>query len=268
MIQKHSKNIILVMLILTLFSVAAYWVASDQIERWQTLKTQRELQALYEVTPSPQPSLQSTISPQPTDRPPTLLTESTTVETEIQPQFIDLLEINPDVIGWISIPGTKIDYPVVQGDDNVWYLNHNIYGEEEKAGTVFMDYRMTLDGLDHHQILYGHHLRQGTMFTDLMKYKDATFFQKNRRIIFDRLGQREVWEIFSVYVTSVDFYYIETQFADDQAWLDFIRLLQDKSMHDSRQVLTADDEVLTLSTCTYEFNNARFAVHARRVKNP
>ncbi|MDD3866199.1 MAG: class B sortase [Eubacteriales bacterium] len=266
---------LMLMLIILLLGAAVFIIARPWIESRQSLAMQRDLQAIYQTPSSPQQphptaSVTSTVPAAPTARPTTAVwpTAGESEPTEIQPQFRELLEINDDVIGWIIIPGTMIDYPVVQGDDNKWYLDHDLYGEEDKAGTVFMDYRMTLDGKDRHQILYGHHLRQGTMFTDLMKYKNADFFQKNRRIILDRLDGREVWEIFSVYVTSVDFYYIETRFSDDQAWLDFIKTIQDRSMHDTSVELSAGDQVLTLSTCTYEFDNARFAVHARRVSQP
>lgn len=277
MSQRRTRSVTLIMVVLILVAAAAFLIGQPWYERRQSLLMQQRLQVMYQTTDPSVPA--QTTQPTPTtaaSRPTATLPPAETgnpslPETEttfIQPQFLNLLELNHDVIGWISIPGTQIDYPFAQGDDNQWYLDHNLYGEEDKAGTIFMDYRMTLDGQDRHQILYGHHLRQGTMFTDLMNYKDPAFFQKNRRIILDRLDHREIWEIFSVYVTSVDFYYIETCFADDQAWLSFIEAIQSRSMHDSSIRLSADDQVLTLSTCTYEFENARFAVHARLVDTP
>ncbi|NCC47627.1 MAG: sortase, partial [Clostridia bacterium] len=179
---------LMLMLIILLLSAAVFIIARPWIESRQSLAMQRDLQAIYQTPsslqqPHPTASVTSTVPAAPTARPTTAVwpTAGESEPTEIQPQFRELLEINDDVIGWIIIPGTMIDYPVVQGDDNKWYLDHDLYGEEDKAGTVFMDYRMTLDGKDRHQILYGHHLRQGTMFTDLMKYKNADFFQKNRR---------------------------------------------------------------------------------------
>ena len=258
-------------LLVIVVGFSVWLIYQDFSESWHNQKLQKEMQSLYTSTPTPAPTvtLAPTLTPAPaeTDPPETEPPETEPPGPVILPQFADLLAINPDVVAWINIPGTSIDYPVVQNDDNKYYLDHDIYGESSKAGTLFMDYRMTLNGDDRHQIIYGHHLRDGSMFTDLMKYKDQSFFSENRYIYLDQLYTQETWEIFSAYVTSTEFYYIETRFADDEDWLDFIKLFQDKSKFDTDIVMSADDQVLTLSTCTYEFDDARFVVHARRLPN-
>jgi sortase B len=183
----------------------------------------------------------------------------------IMNKFHRLLEINNDVIGWIKIPGTKIDYPVVKTDNNDFYLEHDINQKKSKAGTIFMDFRNQGDGTDKHTILYGHHMRDGSMFTELMKFKQKEFIGENMTILFDTLYEEITFEIFSVYVTGTDFYYIETSFSSDGEYLDFLKIIQEKSMFERDLTLKAEDQILTLSTCTYEFDNARFVVHARRI---
>ncbi|MGI6536892.1 MAG: class B sortase [Caldicoprobacterales bacterium] len=193
-------------------------------------------------------------------------TDSVPDEPAIMDRYLPLLEINKDIVGWISVPDTVIDYPVVQAEDNNYYLRRDIYGERARAGTIFMDYRCKADCSGKHTILYGHHMRNGTMFKDLMKYKNKEFFQNNTLIRFDTLYDEITWEVFSVYITSASFNYIQTSFASDEEYIAFLNTIKEKSMFESSVELSEDDQILTLSTCTYEYDNARFVVHARRVR--
>ncbi|HHY83576.1 MAG TPA: class B sortase [Clostridiales bacterium] len=185
----------------------------------------------------------------------------------IMKRYDQLREINKDIIGWISIPGTSINYPVVKSDNNSYYLDHNIYGEKARSGAIFMDYRNNAAAKDRHIIIYGHHMRDGSMFTGLMKYKKQKFFEENSIIRFDTLYEEIEWEIFSVYVTPSDYRYTITEFQSDEDFLEFIEKAKKKSMFKKDIELTKDDQILTLSTCTYEYDDARFVVHARRVRN-
>ena len=274
-VQKRQKIIqrLLTVLIICLVVTAGWLLYQEIAERRQNERLQNELRELYTEAPSPTPEPEPTItSPASTPTATPSISPETEAPTEpdpprILPQFEDLLEINQDVVGWIHIPGTPIDYPVVQTDDNVYYLDHDIYGETARNGTLFMDYRMLLDGTDRHQIIYGHHTRDSSMFTRLMDYKSESFFNANRLIYLDQLYEKQTWEIFSVYVTSTDFYYIETRFSGDEDWLAFMETVQDRSKFDTSVELSADDQMLTLSTCTYEFDDARFVVHARLISD-
>src|SRR5699024_4709303 len=93
--------------------------------------------------------------------------------------FEGLLAQNEDVVGWITIDDTKIDYPIVQAGDNLTYLNRNFYGEETRAGSIFMDYRNNLAHDNKNIIVYGHRMRDGTMFQQLTKFLEADFVEKN-----------------------------------------------------------------------------------------
>lgn len=187
-------------------------------------------------------------------------------ETNIAEKFIPILEINPEVVGWLIIPGTTIDYPVVQTDDNEYYLSHDINGKESKRGAIFMDYRNIPSGDDKNTILYGHNMRDGSMFKDITKFKDKNFFEENTTIWFYTLDKLTQWEVFSAYVTEAGFNYVRKDFQSDEDYLDFINSLKDKSMHKIEVDLNKDDKIITLSTCSYEFDDARFVVHARRVR--
>lgn len=180
-------------------------------------------------------------------------------------KFRQLYGENNDLVGWIQIPGTVIDYPVLQFMDNVFYLERNFYGEKHKAGSIFMDYRNGSEAEDFNTILYGHHMADGSMFKDLMKYKKEDFFREHPTIKFDILNKEYEWEIFSIYVTDVEFYYIDTNFPTEEKKLDFIRSIRERTLYETDISVGPEDHILTLSTCTYEFDNARFVVHAKRV---
>lgn len=184
----------------------------------------------------------------------------------LTPKFEQLLNQNPDFNGWIQVPDTRIDYPVVKSSDNEFYLNHNFEKEQSKHGAIFMDYRNQGYGLDRHTIVYGHYMKDGSMFKDLEKYSEQQFYENNP-IIYTHTnnGKKIKWKVFSTYVTDTNFYYIETDFASDDVFKDFIDNITDKSLIASELDVTTDNQILTLSTCSYEFDDARFVVHATRI---
>ncbi|WP_216828372.1 class B sortase [Alkalihalobacterium elongatum] len=188
-------------------------------------------------------------------------------EPKIIESFQPLLEINKNTIGWITVPNTSIDYPVVQTNDNDYYLDHNFQHSKSDAGAIFMDFRNTPDLSDRHSIIYGHHMRDGSMFKGLLNYENEDFFVNNRTITIQSLAEETEWEVFSAYVTATDFYYIVTDFSSDKEYLDFLHLVQKKSQIQLNDInITHEDQLLTLSTCAYDFDDARFVVHARRIQ--
>lgn len=185
-------------------------------------------------------------------------------------KFNKLQEINKDIIGWIYIPNTKIDYPVVKASDNEFYLNRDVEKKTNKAGAIFMDYRNSLDEnfntKDKNTVLYGHHMKDGSMFADLKKFKSEDFFNENRYIYLDTKEGRKKYEIFSVFITKTDFNYIKSQFNNEKDFTDFSKSIQEKSSISTDIKLSNNDEFLTLSTCTYEFDDGRLALVGRLVK--
>jgi sortase B len=233
---------------------------------------ERTRQLMASVTPTPVPPA----TPAPTPKP--ITTKSPTAPPPPTPtprvyvissRFSTLLAQNPDTIGWITIADTPIDYPVVQSDDNEHYLHISFDGNESKAGTLFLDYRCEITSeFPPHFIIYGHHMKNGSMFKALMRFKEKDFFSSHRTFRFDTLYEDMEWEIFSAYVTEAVDPYIRTRFDSDEEWLAFLNDRHARSMHVTPDItLSQDDIVLTLSTCTYEFKDARFVVHARLVRD-
>ncbi len=178
-------------------------------------------------------------------------------------------EENKDTVGWIVVPGIdQIDYPVVQAEDNDYYLDIAFDGSQRRAGSIFMDYRNKGDGTDKHTIIYGHNMRDNSMFGLLDRYKDKSYYEKNRIIKFDTLYEELEWEIFSVYVTGIEFNYIKTRFETPGEYESFIKSITERHMHKNSEKnidVTKDDQILTLSTCTYEYGDARFVIHAKLI---
>ena len=174
--------------------------------------------------------------------------------------FAALQEINHDIVAWIYIEGTEINYPVVQGDDNSYYLKHLFTGEWNSSGCIFLDSRNTGDFSDQHNVIYGHHMKNGSMFSGLDSYKKQDFYESHPVVLILTPDQNYKMEIFSAYVANVEENAWEMGFtaAGYKAWLGEIAA---KTCITTNIVPAVTDRVLTLSTCSYEFNNARFVVH-------
>jgi sortase B len=181
--------------------------------------------------------------------------------------------INSDVIGWLAIPGTVIEYPVLRYSDNEFYLGRDVYKEENSHGSIFMDFRNADELQQRHIILYGHNMQNGTMFHGLMNYKQKDFFDENRLIKFKWDGVETEWEIYLAYLIPPNqIYHINTRFGDAQNFADVMNdtIEYAKTVTPSNMledvVIKPTDQVLTLSTCSYEYDGSFFAVCARRIK--
>lgn len=174
-------------------------------------------------------------------------------------------QINPDVVGWIKIDNTLIDYPIVQTDDNSYYIDHDIEKKDSKSGAIFLDYRNADEAQRKHMIIYGHNMKNGTMFHDLQSYKQEDFFFNHRNFTVWLYGEKREYEVISEFIVSTDVRFIQTKFDSDQAFVDFMKQLMSLSKFETGYTPSAGDEILTLCTCTYEYKSMRNVVQARRV---
>ena len=174
--------------------------------------------------------------------------------------FAALKEINPDIVAWVYIEGTEINYPVVQGTDNQYYLKHLFNGKWNSSGCIFLDRRNEPDFSDRHSIIYGHHMKNGTMFSSLTQYKKQEFYQAHPTILLITPEQNIRVEIFAGYVANVKDDAWEIALESDtkfEAWLEAAR---SRSCFESDMIPAVTDRIVTLSTCRYEFDNARFVL--------
>lgn len=191
-------------------------------------------------------------------------------KTTFNDDVIKLRDTYKDVKAWIKIPGTEIDYPVFQGKDNKEYINKDRDGHKYKWGEVFLDYRSDISNLKEKEarntIIYGHNTTRDSYFTELLKYKKPSFFEKNKYIYVSTKDKNYKFQVVSAYETSVNFYYIDTKFDDKDDYAQFLYKIEDKSMHSSPINIIGDESLLTLSTCIDGKPERRFVVHAILVK--
>ena len=174
-----------------------------------------------------------------------------------------LEEVNPDMVGWLTVKGTKIDYPVVRGSDNDKYLTTNFYKEADYNGWVFMDYRNNPLDLDDNTIIYAHNrFSSGIMFGTLPNIRKKSWLEKeeNYYITFNTMEKVQKWRIFSYYTIDVTSDYLTTNFESEKDHKAFINKITKRSRKNFKVTVTPEDKILTLSTC-YNTED-RFVVHA------
>ena len=177
--------------------------------------------------------------------------------------FTKLLQMNSDTQGWISVPSTNIEYPVVQTKDNSYYLTHSFDKATNKYGWIFMDYRNLIDPLSRNIILYGHD-SSNLMFGPLRTMYNKSRYQKkeNQIITFNTLKADMKFQIFSIYVTENTSDYLRVLFSNDDEFLTFANQLKEKSVYNFHVDLKKTDHILTLSTC---HDNDRLVIHAKLI---
>ena len=175
---------------------------------------------------------------------------------------------NKDTIGWITIDNTVIDYPIVLGEDNDYYLTHAFDHTYSIAGTLFADYRNTSDFSENYNtVVYGHNLISGKMFSDLDKYFKKSFFEANRYVYIYTEDGIYIYEVFNVVKISVNVNYIKTYFANPNDFIEFAYAMKAQSLYQTDVQFNSSDRLLTLSTCTNAHNAAeRYCVQAKLVE--
>ena len=159
---------------------------------------------------------------------------------------------NPDFVAWLRIPGTNVDYPVVQTDNPDYYLNHTFSGKSSVVGTLFSLADADYAAPGRNIAIYGHHLRSSgeKMFTSLMRYKNPDFYEDNQTIVLDSLYRYSEYTIFAVVNMKVgDWEPSRTTFSGDAAFMAFVNRAKSESLYDTGVEVGADDHILTLITC-------------------
>jgi len=177
-----------------------------------------------------------------------------------------LFEINSDLKGWITIPNTEVNYPLVQTQDNSYYLTHNFSKEENDGGAIFIASENLKPLEDRNTIIHGHHMKDGSMFASLNKYKEPEFIENNKKIYISTKDEVFEYEIFSVYVEEASSDPYKYSFASDEEYVNYLKGLNERSYTriDTNE-FTKDDKIITLSTCSYEVTDGRLLVHARLI---
>ena len=181
-----------------------------------------------------------------------------TIETETA-SFADLRAINPDVFAWLTVYGTNIDYPVVQGDDNIKYVNTDAKGNHSLSGAIFLDYRSGPNFSDFSSILYGHHMENQVMFGEISLFTDKSYFDARRYGALYIDGQEHGLEFFAfVHADAYDFDVFRVKIIEPEEKQAYLDLLTEQAIHLRADVpVTTEDRIILISTCSSDSTNGR-----------
>ena len=192
---------------------------------------------------------------------------------DILEEYKTLYAKNKEFAGWLSIDGTKIDYPVMQTTDNDFYLKHNFNKEPDNNGSLFLDCDCSLYPQSTNMIVYGHHMKSGNMFGFLQKYAKESYWKEHPTISFDTIYEKGTYEVMYVFYSKVygndDLVFKYYQFINANSAKEFeyyMNEMQSLSLYDTGVTASYGDTLLTLSTCDHSQTDGRFAVVAKRVR--
>lgn len=177
-----------------------------------------------------------------------------------QVDFQTLEEINPDVVGWLYSPDTAISYPVVQGQDNSYYLRHLFDKKPNGAGSLFLDYRCQEFG-GKNSVIYGHYMKNGTLFASLKEYQDQEYYEAHPLLYLITPQGNLIIRLFSAYIAGPEEEAWQLTFSSEEDYGVWLEERKELSLFESPVTPTNTDRVITLSTCDYTFPNARFVCH-------
>ncbi len=200
-----------------------------------------------------------------------------TTGSEDYDKFAELQKINPDIKGWIRIPDTVVDYPILQSseDDPEYYLYLDYEKNSSKYGSLFFDARNSMDLDDPNSkslIVYGHSMNDGRMFGSLLEYGSLDYYKAHPTFELDTTESEGDWKIFSIFKTNTlesqgePFNYLRTSFSSDSDFLNFIYQIKIRSLFNTGVDVSADDQIVLLSTCSYEMSEFRTVIAARKVR--
>lgn len=184
---------------------------------------------------------------------------------EAGPTFDELQAVNPDVCAWVTLDNTNIDHPVLQGTDNLTYINRDVYGNFSLAGSIFLDSRNDPHFSDPYSLLYGHHMENSGMFGDLDLYKDAAFFQENKTGLLmtpDGVYDLEIFACLLVEASDAYFFEPEAWQGDLESAFAHVKENAMYLREETWENLGKDSRILALTTCSGEFSDARTVVLA------
>lgn len=194
------------------------------------------------------------------------INEDTNEEKKYKINFEELKQKNSDTVAWLKVENTNIEFPIVQANNNSYYLTHNFDKKYNVAGWIFADYKNKLDGTDRNIVVYGHNMRDNSMFGSLKDVITEEWYnnEENKYITFVTENDYLTYQVFSVYQIQTEDYYIQTEFKSNE-FQEFIDTITKRSKKDFGINVSKEDTILTLSTCANN-NKYRVVLHSVRVK--
>lgn len=254
-IKKKIKLIIFILTIIILLSIA--YIIKDYVDK-EKLKETSDLLNSIEIEEN---RIAEDID----------ISEPTKTERMLQVE--KLQEQNEDIVGWIEIVGTNINYPVLQGDDNTYYMTHDYKKNKNTYGSIFLDKDYDWNIPSNNYLIYGHNLNNGTMFQELLKYADESYYKEHLTISFTTADEEGVYDIISVFRSkvyntndNVFKYYFFINPKTEEEYNYYIKNIKDISLYNIEKTADYGTQLVTLSTCSYHVKDGRFVVVGAKVK--
>ena len=283
--KKKSKaarvNTLLVLMCFLLLIIAGFYIVRFYVLRNQTDYDNHRLSEMYrqsmenavkESVVTDASEIEAENSKKATENEPLIITYPRPPE-EIAPEFIQAHEINPDVVGFLHIPAKTVDdieLFVVQRD-NEYYLTHDFYGEEKKSGTLFLDQANEIWPQDQHMIIYGHNMKNGTMFARLPRYKAIEYAYNNPFVYFDTLYEKGSFVVVAAIRLPAsemltEGFNLRTFTFGDTSFKSFMYDISQHALYMTKVGVNEDDQLLSLVTCAYNEDDERFLLITRRIR--
>lgn len=264
---------VLVLLVSGGMLVSYYLDAYTQQNRYEDLAALRgDAAAISRPVPNAQADPQAEETQPPTEPPMVTVTDPETGEpVELLREFAQLYTMNNDIVGWITIPGTVIDYPVMQTPDSQdYYLYRNFDKEDNKRGCLYVREVCDVFAPSDNLTIYGHHMRDGSMFGQLEKFQRSTFRDAHPYIYFDTLTEHHTYEIISVFLTTATvgegfYYHAFVDAKTPEEFEKFVKTCRRLQLYDTGVTAEYGDKLICLSTCEYSQVNGRLVVVAKRI---
>ncbi len=185
---------------------------------------------------------------------------------EYKIDFNKLKDQNNETVAWIKVNNTNIEYPVVKESNNSFYLNHSFDKSNNSAGWIFADYRNKFDNTDKNIVIYGHNMKDNSMFGSLKNILNSDWYdnEENTNITLYTENEKCIYKVFSIYKIESEDYYIKTEFSDDNNFEQFVNTIKKRSIKEFNTDVSKDDNILTLSTCANN-NKYRVVLHAKKI---
>lgn len=258
------------------FFLGRYWLQSRQSQKKFDDLTQIVEQAKPVVPQKPQQDLpvDATVPPEETTEPASelvsLIDPKTGLAVQVLPEYAPVYELNSDLVGWIAIADTNINYPVVQSPDRTdYYLYRDFYGQDSTHGCIYVREACDVLTPSDNVVIYGHRMKDGSMFNNLLYYEKQSYYKAHRYIQFDNLQERHVYEIMAVFKTvatasGFDYHLFVNAF-DEADFDEFVAQCKAMSLYDTGVSAAYGDKLITLSTCEYSQDNGRMVLVAKRI---
>lgn len=197
------------------------------------------------------------------------------IKTEKMIKLEELNTENEDIVAWLEIDGTDISYPILQAEDNSYYLNHDYQKNYAATGSIFLDKDVDLSLPSTNFLMYGHRNKNGLMFEKLLNYKDESFYKEHKKIRFTTLNEDAEYEITSVFYSRVYYkdetnvfrYYYFINAETEEEYNEYVDNCKKASIYDTGVTANYGEQLITLSTCEYSQENGRFVVVAKKIEN-